>query len=128
MGESGIGKTETALSIAETVYGHEDKIITINMSEYKEAHKVSSLIGSPPGYVGYGEGGRLTEAVRKNPYSVILLDEIEKAHTDVQDLFLQVFDKGMLKDSEGVQVDFKNTVIIMTSNAGAKKVAEFCKD
>jgi type VI secretion system protein VasG len=127
VGESGTGKTETALSIAETIYKHENKMITINMSEYKEAHKISTLIGSPPGYVGYGEGGRLTEAVRKNPYSVILLDEIEKAHSDVQDLFLQVFDKGMLKDSEGVQIDFKNTIIIMTSNAGAKKIGEFCK-
>jgi type VI secretion system protein VasG len=125
VGESGTGKTETALSIAETVYGHESKIITINMSEYKESHKISSLIGSPPGYVGYGEGGKLTEQVRKNPYSVLLLDEMEKAHKDVQELFLQVFDKGTLTDSEGVVVNFKNTVIIMTSNACAHKVGEF---
>ena len=125
VGESGTGKTETALSIAETVYGHESKIITINMSEYKESHKISSLIGSPPGYVGYGEGGKLTEQVRKNPYSVVLLDEMEKAHKDVQELFLQVFDKGTLTDSEGVVVNFKNTVIIMTSNACAHKVGEF---
>ena len=126
VGESGIGKTETALSIAETIYGHESKIITINMSEYKEAHKISSLIGSPPGYVGYGEGGKLTEQVRKNPYSVVLLDEMEKAHKDVQELFLQVFDKGTLTDSEGVVVNFKNTVIIMTSNACAHKIGDFC--
>lgn len=127
VGESGTGKTETALSIAEAVYGHESKIITINMSEYKESHKISSLIGSPPGYVGYGEGGKLTEQVRKNPYSVILLDEMEKAHKDVQELFLQVFDKGTLTDSEGVVVNFKNTVILMTSNACAHKISEFSR-
>jgi type VI secretion system protein VasG len=126
VGESGVGKTETALSLAEAVYGHESKIVTINMSEYKEGHKVASLIGSPPGYVGYGEGGRLTEAVRRNPYSVILLDEIEKAHPNVQDLFLQVFDKGTLTDSEGVEVDFKNTLIILTSNLGSKLIRDFC--
>lgn len=126
VGESGVGKTETALSLAQSVYGHESKIITINMSEYKEGHKVASLIGSPPGYVGYGEGGRLTEAVRRDPYSVILLDEIEKAHPNVQDLFLQVFDKGTLTDSEGVEVDFKNTLIILTSNLGSKVIRDFC--
>lgn len=126
VGESGVGKTETALSLAETVYGHESKIITINMSEYKEGHKVATLIGSPPGYVGYGEGGRLTEQVRRNPYSVILLDEIEKAHSNVQDLFLQVFDKGSLTDSEGVEVDFRNTLIILTSNLGSKVIRDFC--
>jgi type VI secretion system protein VasG len=126
VGESGVGKTETALSLAETVYGHERRMITINMSEYKEGHKVATLIGSPPGYVGFGEGGRLTEQVRRNPYSVILLDEIEKAHPNIQDLFLQVFDKGTLTDSEGIEVDFKNTVIIMTSNLAAKHIAQFC--
>jgi type VI secretion system protein VasG len=126
IGESGVGKTETALSVAEAIYGHECKIITINMSEYKEAHKISTLIGSPPGYVGYGEGGKLTEQVRRSPYSVILLDEMEKAHPDVQELFLQVFDKGTLTDSEGVEINFKNSIIIMTSNAGAKKINEFC--
>lgn len=127
VGESGVGKTETALSLAEAIYGTERKIITINMSEYKEAHKVSSLIGSPPGYVGYGEGGRLTEQVRRNPYSVLLLDEMEKAHPDVQELFLQVFDKGSLTDSEGLEINFKNLIIIMTSNLGARKIAEYCK-
>ncbi len=126
VGESGVGKTETALSIAQVIYGHERKMITINMSEYKEGHKVASLIGAPPGYVGFGEGGRLTEQVRRNPYCVILLDEIEKAHPNIQDLFLQVFDKGVLTDSEGIEVDFKNTVIIMTSNLGAKTIAQFC--
>lgn len=128
VGESGVGKTETALSLAEIVYGSERKIITINMSEYKEGHKVASLIGSPPGYVGYGEGGRLTEQVRRNPYSVVLLDEIEKAHPNIQDLFLQVFDKGTLTDSEGIEVDFKNTIIILTSNLGAKVIQNFCTD
>lgn len=125
-GESGVGKTETALSLAEVIYGHESRMITINMSEYKEGHKVASLIGAPPGYVGYGEGGRLTEQVRRNPYSVILLDEIEKAHPNVQDLFLQVFDKGTLTDSEGLEVDFKNTIIILTSNLGSKVIKDFC--
>merc|ERR1712130_1091809 len=101
---------ETALSIAEAIYGDENRVITINMSEFKEPHKVASLIGSPPGYVGYGEGGKLTEKVRRNPYSIVLLDEIEKAHSDVQELFLQVFDKGILTDSEGIDVNFKNTI------------------
>lgn len=127
VGESGVGKTETALSLAGAMYGDERKVITINMSEYKEAHKISSLIGSPPGYVGYGEGGKLTEAVRRSPYSVILLDEMEKAHSDVQELFLQVFDKGSLTDSEGVEVNFKNTIIIMTSNFAANKIREFAE-
>lgn len=127
VGESGVGKTETALSLAEAIYGTERKIITINMSEYKEAHKVSSLIGSPPGYVGYGEGGKLTEQVRRNPYSVLLLDEMEKAHPDVQELFLQVFDKGSLTDSEGLEINFKNLIIIMTSNLGARKIGEYCQ-
>lgn len=127
VGSSGVGKTETALSIAEAMYGDVQKVITINMSEYKEPHKISSLIGSPPGYVGYGEGGKLTEKVRRNPYSVVLLDEIEKSHSDVQELFLQVFDKGILTDSEGIDVNFKNTIIIMTSNLGASKIREYCE-
>ena len=124
-GGSGVGKTETALSIAEAIYGNENRVITINMSEFKEPHKVASLIGSPPGYVGYGEGGKLTEKVRRNPYSIVLLDEIEKAHSDVQELFLQVFDKGILTDSEGIDVNFKNTIIIMTSNLGAARIREY---
>ena len=124
-GGSGVGKTETALSIAEAIYGDENRVITINMSEFKEPHKVASLIGAPPGYVGYGEGGKLTEKVRRNPYSIVLLDEIEKAHSDVQELFLQVFDKGILTDSEGIDVNFKNTIIIMTSNLGAARIREY---
>ena len=118
VGTSGVGKTETALALAETLYGGEQNLTVINMSEFKEEHKVSMLLGSPPGYVGYGEGGVLTEAVRRRPYSVILLDEMEKAHPGVQDIFFQVFDKGMLRDGEGRDIDFKNTLIIMTSNAG----------
>ncbi|MBJ7554748.1 type VI secretion system ATPase TssH [Marinomonas spartinae] len=117
-GPSGVGKTETALTLAQEVYGSEDNITIINMSEFKEEHKVSLLLGSPPGYVGYGEGGILTEAVRRKPYSVILLDEMEKAHPGVHDIFYQVFDKGMIKDGEGRDIDFKNTIIIMTSNVG----------
>jgi type VI secretion system protein VasG len=117
-GPSGVGKTETALALADTLYGGERNLITINMSEYQEAHAVSGLKGSPPGYVGYGEGGVLTEAVRRKPYSVVLLDEVEKAHPDVLELFFQVFDKGVLEDAEGREVDFKNTVIILTSNVG----------
>ncbi|WP_038891240.1 type VI secretion system ATPase TssH [Vibrio campbellii] len=117
-GPSGVGKTESALAIAEKVYGSEDNVTTINMSEFKEEHKVSLLLGSPPGYVGYGEGGVLTEAVRRKPYSVILLDEMEKAHPGVQDIFYQVFDKGTIKDGEGRDIDFKNTIIIMTANTG----------
>jgi len=117
-GPSGTGKTETALTLAEQVYGSEDNLTVINMSEFKEEHKVSLLVGSPPGYVGYGEGGVLTEAVRRKPYSVVLLDEMEKAHPGVQDIFYQVFDKGSIKDGEGRDIDFKNTIIIMTSNVG----------
>ncbi|WP_018693250.1 type VI secretion system ATPase TssH [Algicola sagamiensis] len=117
-GPSGVGKTETALALANEIYGSEDSVTVINMSEFKEEHKVSLLLGSPPGYVGYGEGGILTEAVRRKPYSVVLLDEIEKAHPGVQDIFYQVFDKGMIKDGEGRDIDFKNTIIIMTSNVG----------
>ena len=117
VGPSGVGKTETALALADLLYGGERNVITINMSEYQEAHTVSSLKGSPPGYVGYGEGGVLTEAVRRRPYSVVLLDECEKAHPDVLELFYQVFDKGMMEDGEGREIDFKNSIIILTSNA-----------
>jgi len=122
VGPSGVGKTETALALADTLYGGERNLITINMSEYQEAHSVAGLKGSPPGYVGYGEGGVLTEAVRRKPYSVVLLDEVEKAHPDVLELFFQVFDKGRLEDSEGNEVDFKNTVIILTSNVGTNLI------
>jgi type VI secretion system protein VasG len=122
VGPSGVGKTETALALADTLYGGERNLITINMSEYQEAHSVSGLKGSPPGYVGYGEGGVLTEAVRRRPYSVVLLDEVEKAHPDVLELFFQVFDKGVLEDAEGREVDFKNTIIILTSNVGTELV------
>jgi len=118
VGPSGVGKTETALALADTLYGGEKNLVTINMSEYQEAHSVSGLKGSPPGYVGYGEGGVLTEAVRRKPYSVVLLDEVEKAHPDVLELFFQVFDKGVLDDAEGREVDFRNTIIILTSNVG----------
>jgi type VI secretion system protein VasG len=128
VGPSGVGKTETALALADTLYGGERNLITINMSEYQEAHTVSSLKGSPPGYVGYGEGGVLTEAVRRKPYSVVLLDEVEKAHPDVMELFYQVFDKGMLEDGEGREIDFKNTIILLTSNAGSATVTELCID
>ncbi len=128
VGPSGVGKTETALTLAETLYGGEHNLITINMSEYQEAHTVSSLKGSPPGYVGYGEGGVLTEAVRRRPYSVVLLDEVEKAHPDVMELFYQVFDKGMLEDGEGREIDFKNTVILLTSNAATDTMMKLCAD
>lgn len=128
IGPSGVGKTESALAIAEKVYGSEDNITTINMSEFKEEHKVSLLLGSPPGYVGYGEGGVLTEAVRRKPYSVILLDEMEKAHPGVQDIFYQVFDKGIIKDGEGRDIDFKNTIIIMTANTGTETTMSLCSD
>ena len=128
VGPSGVGKTETALSLAETLYGGEKNLITINMSEYQEAHTVSGLKGSPPGYVGYGEGGVLTEAVRRKPYSVVLLDEVEKAHPDVMELFFQVFDKGVLEDGEGREIDFKNTVILLTSNVGSDTVMRLCAD
>ena len=126
VGTSGVGKTETAIALAETLYGGERSMITINMSEYQEAHTVSSLKGSPPGYVGYGEGGVLTEAVRRRPYSVVLLDEIEKAHPDVLELFFQVFDKGVLDDAEGREVDFRNTLIILTSNVGSAQIMQAC--
>jgi type VI secretion system protein VasG len=122
VGPSGVGKTETALALADVLYGGERNLITINMSEYQESHSVSGLKGSPPGYVGYGEGGVLTEAVRRRPYSVVLLDEVEKAHPDVLELFFQVFDKGVLEDAEGREVDFKNTIIILTSNVGTNLV------
>ena len=128
VGPSGVGKTETALALADTLYGGERNLITINMSEYQEAHTVSGLKGSPPGYVGYGEGGVLTEAVRRRPHSVVLLDEVEKAHPDVLELFFQVFDKGTLEDGEGREIDFKNTVILLTSNVGTERILELCKD
>jgi type VI secretion system protein VasG len=126
VGTSGVGKTETALALADLLYGGERKLVTINMSEYQEAHSVSGLKGSPPGYVGYGEGGVLTEAVRRNPYSVVLLDEVEKAHADVLELFFQVFDKGVLDDAEGRQIDFRNTIIILTSNAASSQIMQAC--
>ena len=128
VGTSGVGKTETALALADTLYGGERNLISINMSEYQEAHTVSSLKGSPPGYVGYGEGGVLTEAVRRKPYSVVLLDEVEKAHTDVMELFYQVFDKGVLEDGEGREIDFKNCVILLTSNVGTDTIMKICAD
>ena len=121
-GPSGVGKTETALALAETLYGGEQNLITINMSEFQEAHTVSLLKGAPPGYVGYGKGGVLTEAVRRKPYSVILLDEVEKAHPDVHEIFFQVFDKGMMDDSEGRRIDFKNCLILLTSNVGSEVI------
>jgi type VI secretion system protein VasG len=127
-GPSGVGKTETALTLAEALYGGEQNVITINMSEFQEAHTVSTLKGSPPGYVGYGEGGVLTEAVRRRPYSVVLLDEVEKAHGDVHELFFQVFDKGWMEDGEGRQINFKNTVILLTSNVGTDLIAAMCRD
>lgn len=126
VGSSGVGKTETALALADMLYGGEQNITTINMSEFKEEHKVSMLLGSPPGYVGYGEGGVLTEAVRRKPYSVVLLDEMEKAHPGVQDIFYNLFDKGTIKDGEGRDIDFRNTVIIMTSNAGEEHIRAMC--
>jgi type VI secretion system protein VasG len=127
-GTSGVGKTETALALAESLYGGEQNVITINMSEFQEAHTVSTLKGAPPGYVGYGEGGILTEAVRRRPYSVVLLDEVEKAHSDVHELFFQVFDKGRMEDGEGRQIDFKNTIILLTSNVGSELIMNMCKD
>ncbi len=128
VGTSGVGKTETAIALADVLYGGERNMITINMSEYQEAHTVSSLKGSPPGYVGYGEGGVLTEAVRRRPYSVVLLDEVEKAHPDVLELFFQVFDKGKMEDGEGREIDFKNTLILLTSNAGTDLVMDACRE
>ena len=127
-GPSGVGKTETALALAESLYGGEQNLITINMSEFQEAHTVSTLKGAPPGYVGYGEGGVLTEAVRRRPYSVVLLDEVEKAHPDVHEIFFQVFDKGVMEDGEGRVIDFKNTLIILTSNVGTELITNMCKD
>jgi type VI secretion system protein VasG len=128
VGPSGVGKTETALALAEALYGGESNLITINMSEFQEAHTVSTLKGSPPGYVGYGEGGVLTEAVRRRPYSIVLLDEVEKAHKDVHEIFFQVFDKGMMEDAEGRVIDFKNTIILLTSNVGTDLIMDMCKD
>lgn len=126
VGSSGVGKTESALALADVLYGGEQNITTINMSEFKEEHKVSMLLGSPPGYVGYGEGGVLTEAVRRKPYSIVLLDEMEKAHPGVQDIFYNLFDKGTIKDGEGRDIDFRNTIIIMTSNAGEEHIRAMC--
>jgi type VI secretion system protein VasG len=128
VGPSGVGKTETALALSDLLYGGERNLITINMSEFQEAHTVSTLKGSPPGYVGYGEGGVLTEAVRRRPYSVVLLDEVEKAHPDVLEIFYQVFDKGVMEDGEGREIDFKNTIIILTTNAGTDTMAKLCAD
>jgi type VI secretion system protein VasG len=127
-GSSGVGKTETALALAEALYGGEQNVITINMSEFQEAHTVSTLKGAPPGYVGYGEGGVLTEAVRRRPYSIVLLDEVEKAHPDVHEIFFQVFDKGWMEDGEGRYIDFKNTIILLTTNAGTDLIMSMCKD
>jgi type VI secretion system protein VasG len=128
VGPSGVGKTESALALADLLYGGERNLITINMSEFQEAHTVSTLKGSPPGYVGYGEGGVLTEAVRRRAYSVVLLDEVEKAHPDVLELFYQVFDKGMMEDGEGREIDFKNTIIILTTNAATDTMMKLCAD
>jgi type VI secretion system protein VasG len=128
VGPSGVGKTETALALSDLLYGGEQNIITINMSEFQEAHTVSTLKGSPPGYVGYGEGGVLTEAVRRRPYSVVLLDEVEKAHPDVMELFFQVFDKGRMEDGEGREIIFRNCIIILTSNAGTDTLMRLCAD
>jgi len=123
-----VGKTETALALSDLLYGGERNLITLNMSEFQEAHTVSTLKGSPPGYVGYGEGGVLTEAVRRRPYSVLLLDEVEKAHPDVLELFFQVFDKGLMEDGEGREIDFKNTIIILTSNAATESIMKLTAD
>jgi type VI secretion system protein VasG len=127
VGPSGVGKTETACALADMLYGGERSMITINMSEFQEAHTVSSLKGAPPGYVGYGKGGVLTEAVRRRPYSVVLLDEMEKAHPDVLELFFQVFDKGAMEDGEGVAIDFRNTLILLTSNAAQDVITQACQ-
>lgn len=127
-GPSGVGKTETAMALADEVFGGENNMTVINMTEFKEEHKISMLLGSPAGYVGFGEGGVLTEAIRRNPYTVLLLDEMEKAHPGVHDLFYQIFDKGHIKDSEGRTVDFKNTIIIMTSNAADQAICDVCDD
>src|SRR5690606_10877005 len=127
-GPSGVGKTETALALAELLFGGDQNLTVINMSELKEEHKVSMLFGAPPGYVGYGEGGVLTEAARRKPYSVILLDEMEKAHPGVQDVFYNLFDKGTIKDGEGRDIDFRNTLIIMTSNVGDQSIGRLCHE
>jgi type VI secretion system protein VasG len=127
VGPSGVGKTETALALAETLYGGDQNVTTVNMSEFQEAHTVSTLKGAPPGYVGYGEGGVLTEAVRRRPYSVVLLDEVEKAHPDVHELFFQVFDKGWMEDGQGTRIDFKNTIILLTSNVGSDLLMDLCE-
>jgi type VI secretion system protein VasG len=127
VGPSGVGKTETAFALADMLYGGERNMITINMSEFQEPHSVSSLKGAPPGYVGYGKGGVLTEAVRRRPYSVVLLDEMEKAHPDVLEVFFQVFDKGSMEDGEGVTIDFKNTLILLTSNAAQDVITNACR-
>ena len=128
VGPSGVGKTETALALSDMLYGGERNLITINMSEFQESHTVSTLKGAPPGYVGYGEGGVLTEAVRRRPYSVVLLDEVEKAHPDVLALFYQVFDKGMMEDGEGREINFKNNIIILTTNAGTDTLMKLVAD
>jgi type VI secretion system protein VasG len=128
VGPSGVGKTETAMALADILYGGDRNMVVINMSEYKESHKISRLTGSAPGYVGYGEGGVLTEAVRRKPYSIVLLDEVEKSHPDVQEIFYQVFDKGMLQDDKGGEINFKNTIIILTSNVGTDTVMKLCAD
>jgi len=128
VGPSGVGKTETALALAEALYGGQENVITINMSEFQEAHTVSTLKGAPPGYVGYERGGVLTEAVRRRPYSVVLLDEVEKAHPDVHEIFFQVFDKGFMEDSDGRYIDSKNTIILLTSNTGTDRMMALCKD
>jgi type VI secretion system protein VasG len=128
VGPSGVGKTETALALSDLLYGGEHNLVTINMSEFQEAHTVSTLKGAPPGYVGYGEGGVLTEAVRRRPYSVVLLDEVEKAHPDVMELFFQVFDKGTMEDGEGRQIDFRNCVIILTTNVGTDTIMQLTAD
>src|SRR5438105_14468440 len=128
VGPSGVGKTETALAISDLLYGGEQNLITINISQFHEPHTVSTLKGSPPGYVGYGEGGVLTEAVRRRRYSVVLLDEVEKAHPDVLELFYQVFDKGVMEDGEGRQIDFKNTILVLTTNAGTETIMSLTAD
>jgi ATP-dependent Clp protease ATP-binding subunit ClpB len=125
LGPTGVGKTETARALAEVLFNNEDEIVRVDMSEYQESHAVARLIGAPPGYVGFEEGGQLTEAVRRHPYSVVLFDEIEKAHSQVFNLFLQILDDGRLTDSKGVEVDFKNTIIIMTSNLGSDLIKEY---
>src|SRR5439155_5118857 len=128
VGPSGVGKTETALALADLLYGGDRNMVVINMSEFKEEYKVSQLIGSPRGYEGSSEGGVLTEAVRRRPYSVVLLDEVEKSHPSVQEIFYQVFDKGMLSDSRGIEVNFKNTIILLTSTVGTDTIMKYCAD